>query len=82
MNSDKTIKRFLESFPTKLKDSIEIIIVDGGSNDGTSQILKDHENSLNIKYKSERDFGIYDAMNKGVERSSGKFLLFINSGMI
>jgi glycosyltransferase involved in cell wall biosynthesis len=79
LNSEKTIRRFLESFPPILNDLIEIIIVDGGSKDGTLQILKEFEKSLNINYKSEKDAGIYDAMNKGASRCTGNYLLFINS---
>ena len=78
-NSEKTIARFLESFPQKLKDYIEIIIVDSFSSDRTLQILKEYENTLNINFNSEKDSGIYYAMNKGVERCTGNYLLFLNS---
>ena len=79
LNSEKTITRFLESIPPKLKDFIEIVIVDGGSEDGTLRILRKYENSLDINYRSEKDSGIYEAMNKGVERCTGQYLLFLNS---
>jgi len=63
-------------------DQIEHVIVDGGSDDGTIEYCLDlkSNSSIPVNFRSERDFGIYDAMNKGVRRSSGDFLVFINAG--
>lgn len=58
--------------------NIEYIIVDGGSNDGTLDIIKRYETKL--KWISEPDRGIYDAMMKGVKIASGEWILFRNSG--
>ena len=68
--------------PLAANDQIEHVIVDGGSDDGTIEYclsLKSNS-SIPVNFRSERDFGIYDAMNKGVRRSSGDFLVFINAG--
>lgn len=67
--------------------SIEHIIVDGGSSDGSVDVIKDYEScivhrqlSISLKWVSEKDKGIYNAMNKGVRMATGDYLLFLNSG--
>lgn len=60
------------------QNKIEIVIVDGGSNDGTLDYLKNQ--TFCINWVSEKDKGIYDAMNKGIDMSTGKYLWFLNSG--
>jgi len=64
---------------TQLYNNIEYIIIDGGSTDGTLEVIKQLEEK-GVIVVSEPDNGIYDAMNKGVERASGEYLLFMNSG--
>lgn len=59
-------------------EQIEYVIVDGGSNDGSLEILKGCDKS--IRYISEPDSGIYNAMNKGTKMATGDYLLFLNSG--
>ncbi|HEY1046611.1 MAG TPA: glycosyltransferase family 2 protein [Bacteroidia bacterium] len=59
-------------------DSIELVIVDGGSNDGTSEFLK--EQSITQNWVSEPDKGIYNAMNKGLNMAKGDYVWFLNSG--
>ncbi|EOC0058620.1 colanic acid biosynthesis glycosyltransferase WcaE [Cronobacter turicensis] len=58
----------------------EWIVVDGGSNDGTAQFLEDLNGQYNLRFVSEKDHGIYDAMNKGIEMAHGRFAIFLNSG--
>ncbi|WP_342325508.1 colanic acid biosynthesis glycosyltransferase WcaE [Kosakonia sp. BYX6] len=60
----------------------EWIVVDGGSQDGTEEFLKSLNGQYNLRYISERDKGIYDAMNKGIDMAAGRFALFLNSGDI
>ena len=72
--TEETIKSVI-----KQSDDIEYIIIDGGSTDGTLDIIKKYENSVNL-WISEKDHGIYDAMNKGIKYSSGKYIGIINSG--
>jgi len=58
---------------------VEYILIDGGSTDGTLDIIKKYDNHIDL-WISDKDFGIYDAMNKGIKYSSGKYLGIINSG--
>lgn len=59
--------------------NFEYIVIDGGSTDGTMELLKQYENKI-TKYISEPDNGLYDAMNKGISFASGEYLWFINAG--
>jgi putative colanic acid biosynthesis glycosyltransferase len=58
----------------------EWIVVDGGSADGTAEFLENLNGDYNLRYLSEKDNGIYDAMNKGIGMARGKFAIFLNSG--
>lgn len=60
----------------------EHIIVDGGSNDGSKDVIEDYAKRVKypVKWVSEKDEGIYNAMNKGTRMSIGDYLLFLNSG--
>ena len=60
-------------------NSIEYLIIDGGSTDGSNEFIQSKENLFNY-WCSEKDQGIYDAMNKGIIRAKGDYLLFLNSG--
>jgi len=57
----------------------EVIVIDGGSSDGTLEVIKCNSNII-TNYISEKDRGIYDAMNKGVTLASGEWLYFLNAG--
>lgn len=59
--------------------NVEYIIVDGKSNDGTQDIIEKYESELDF-YISEKDSGLYDAMNKGMKAANGNFCLFLNAG--
>lgn len=63
-----------------LPNNCEWIIIDGNSSDGTKKFLETLPVKDNIKYVSEKDNGIYDAMNKGILLAKGKYLSFMNSG--
>lgn len=60
----------------------EWIVVDGGSNDGTAEFLEKLNGEYNLRYISEKDRGIYDAMNKGIDMAQGRYAIFLNSGDI
>ena len=80
-NSDITIKNTLESVLKQSYDNYEYIIIDGKSTDNTLNIIKDYDNKFNgkLKYISESDKGIYDAMNKGIKMASGDIIGILNS---
>ena len=59
--------------------NLEIIVIDGGSTDGTKVIVEEYTSRLSC-YISEPDKGVYDAMNKGIRLSHGDFVNFMNSG--
>lgn len=62
--------------------NFEWIVVDGGSNDGTAEFLEKLNGEYNLSYISEKDRGIYDAMNKGIDMAQGRYAIFLNSGDI
>ncbi|MGB7802502.1 colanic acid biosynthesis glycosyltransferase WcaE [Buttiauxella sp.] len=62
--------------------TFEWIVVDGASNDGTAEFLQNLNGQYNLRYVSEPDNGIYDAMNKGIDMAQGRYALFLNSGDI
>lgn len=80
-NSSATIERTIQSVLAQTFTDYEYIIVDGGSKDSTLDIVKKYEPLFEgrMKWKSESDRGIYDAMNKGIERSSGTIIGIVNS---
>lgn len=57
----------------------EFIIVDGGSNDGSIEVIKEYSNRITY-WVSERDKGVYNAMNKGIAQAKGDYINFMNSG--
>lgn len=60
-------------------NQIEYLVIDGGSQDGTVDIIKQYEQHIHY-WVSEADQGIYDAMNKGLQQAKGTYLLFLNAG--
>jgi glycosyltransferase involved in cell wall biosynthesis len=60
-------------------DTIEYIIIDGGSTDGTISVIEKYKTKISL-FVTEPDKGIYDAMNKGVQSSKGEWMIFMNSG--
>lgn len=81
LNSAATIRQTIESVLYQTYKDIEYIIVDGGSTDGTLSIIQEYVPQFEgrLKYISEPDHGIYDAMNKGIRMSHGKVIGIINS---
>jgi len=77
-NSAETIEATIESVISQDYKDIEYIIVDGGSLDGTLDILKKYRDQIH-KYISEPDYGIYDAMNKGINLATGDIVATLNS---
>ncbi len=79
LNDKVGLSRTIDSIINQDFKEFELIIIDGGSSDGSFEVIE--QNKANINYwVSEKDNGIYDAMNKGVEKANGNYLLFLNSG--
>jgi glycosyltransferase involved in cell wall biosynthesis len=79
LNTKNQFLKTIKSINSQTYTNYEIIVVDGNSTDGTvEEILKIKNKSL--RYLIEKDRGIYDAMNKGVRLSKGKWIYFLNSG--
>jgi glycosyltransferase involved in cell wall biosynthesis len=78
-NNVGDIERTVLSILNQSYANIEYLVIDGASNDGTLDILKKYEGQIS-RLVSERDKGIYDAMNKGLALASGDYVLFMNSG--
>jgi len=77
-NSAKTIADTIESVLSQDFPDIEYIIVDGGSTDGTVDIIRKNENRIS-RWISEKDQGMYDAMNKGIALATGDVIGILNS---
>lgn len=78
-NNAKDIERTMLSVLDQTYANIEYILVDGASTDGTVNIINKYQHRL-AKFISEKDNGIYHAMNKGLAMATGDYVLFMNSG--
>jgi len=77
-NSAKTIEGTIQSVLSQDYPDIEYIVVDGGSTDGTVPIIERYQNRI-TKWISEKDRGMYDAMNKGIAMATGDVIGILNS---
>ena len=80
-NSAKTLKDTIQSVLRQTNKDFEYLIIDGGSTDETIDIVKSYESEFSgrLKWVSEKDHGIYDAMNKGIKMASGDVVGILNS---
>lgn len=78
LNNKETIHDCIDSVSRQSYDHIEHVIIDGGSTDGTVDIIKKNQDRL-LMWVSEPDRGIYDAMNKGINKTSGDIIGVLNS---
>jgi glycosyltransferase involved in cell wall biosynthesis len=80
-NSEKTIEKTLKCIENQTYRNIEYIIIDGASTDKTIDIINSYKHKLPQKLKviSEKDSGIYEAMNKGIKMATGKLVGIVNS---
>lgn len=78
-NNAKGIERTMLSVLNQTYINIEYVVIDGKSTDGTVEIIEKYKDRLAV-FISEKDTGIYDAMNKGLAKASGDYVVFMNSG--
>ena len=78
-NDKEGFQKTIDSVRSLKYDNIEFIVIDGGSNDGTVDLIQNHAANIDY-YVSEYDSGIYDAMNKGIKVATGDWLNFMNAG--
>lgn len=78
-NCKNMIESTIESVLCQSYDNTEYLIIDGGSTDGTVDIIRRYSSSLDY-FISEKDNGIYDAMNKGLIAATGDWIIFMNAG--
>ncbi len=77
-NGETTIEETIRSIFQQTYDNVEYIIIDGGSSDGTLDIIRTYDAQVDY-WLSERDEGIYDAMNRGLAQATGEVVGFLNS---
>ncbi|MGL6616628.1 glycosyltransferase [Aeromonas hydrophila] len=77
-NSEKTIEDTIRSVAGQTYKDIEYIIIDGGSTDQTNEIVKKYSDIVSV-HISEKDNGLYDAMNKGIKLATGDIIGILNS---
>ena len=77
-NGAKYIRSAIQSVLSQDYDNIEYIVIDGGSTDGTVNIVKEYQDKISV-FISEPDEGIYDAMNKGIVLATGNVIGILNS---
>ncbi len=79
LNNAEGLKRTIASVASQTCHDFEYIVIDGGSTDGSLDVIKEYQQSVSY-WVSEKDEGIYQAMNKGVAQAHGDYCLFMNSG--
>lgn len=79
LNAEDLVEETILSVIEQEYPHIEFIIVDGGSTDGTIEIIKKYKDNISL-FVSEKDNGIYDAMNKAIGLANGKWINFMNAG--
>lgn len=78
-NNKVGLEKTIKSIINQTSKCFDYIVIDGNSNDGSTDLLEEYKNEITYSI-SEPDNGIYNAMNKAIEKAKGKYLLFINSG--
>lgn len=77
-NGGRTLEAAIDSVACQRYENLELVVIDGGSTDGSLEIIRAHEGQIDL-WISEPDRGVYDAMNKGVDRACGDWLYFLGS---
>ncbi len=77
-NAAKTLWRCLESIVRQMTEECELLVIDGGSTDGTQDIIEEYKEHIAYTI-SEQDAGVYDAWNKGIKMAKGQWITFIGA---
>ena len=78
-NNKEGLRKTIESVIHQTFRDFEFIVIDGGSTDGSDDVLKEYDAQIDY-WVSEPDGGIYQGMNKGIKKATGEYLNFMNSG--
>ena len=78
-NNKEGLRKTIESVTHQTFHDFEFIIIDGGSSDGSVDVIKEYDSQIDF-WVSEPDGGIYQGMNKGIKKATGEYLNFMNSG--
>ncbi|MGN1176819.1 MAG: glycosyltransferase family 2 protein, partial [Roseburia sp.] len=78
-NNGKELRRTIESVINQTLTDFEYVVIDGGSTDDSVSIIKEYGDRIDF-WISERDKGVYNAMNKGLSHAHGEYVNFMNSG--
>lgn len=79
LNNSEGLEKTLKSIFEQTWQNFELIVIDGGSKDGSKEHLEKHESQM-AYWVSEKDEGIYNGMNKGLRKCKGNYVVFMNSG--
>jgi len=79
LNNGSTIRNTLESIRTQRFKNLEHLVIDGGSCDETLDVLEEFESAYNLVWMSEPDDGIADALNKGLRKAIGRYILVLQA---
>ena len=78
-NEERDIRLTADSVVNQTCKNYEWLVLDGGSTDDTLKILQKYKKNMGY-FMSEKDNGVYDAMNKGIKKATGKYIIFMNGG--
>jgi len=79
-NNAAGLEKTLKSVVGQSAKEFEYVVVDGGSTDGSVEVIERYAQQREIAWTSERDKGIYNGMNKGIQRAQGEYIMLLNSG--
>ena len=78
--AENTIEETIQSVLSQEYQDMEYLIIDGKSTDRTMEIVRQHADDSRMRVISEKDTGLYNAMNKGSKEANGEYIIFLNSG--
>ncbi len=80
-NNEPGLEKTMQSVAAQSSKAFEYVVVDGASTDGSVEVIQRYEQQLaNLKWVSDPDSGIYNAMNKGIGMATGDYIQILNSG--